>query len=163
MKRAGKPGPKEIRGEGEKRKAFDARFAEAIRASATRKDACAIVGISVDTFGRYMKEYPDFAEMVERVELEVKAEMIAVVRKAAVEGNVVVTVRRRKIAGVVVAEEETVRKEKDVGAAKWWLSRRYPEEWGDRLALSGPDGGAIQIQFADQLDRIYGKGGSGGG
>ena len=38
----------------------------------------------------------------------------------------------------------------DMQTARWFLSRRRPEKWGDRLALehTGKDGGPIQVDVA---------------
>lgn len=112
---------------------------EALRLGSTRRAACACAGISEDTFAIWLKRYSDFSDLVNRVEGEVERRMAATIIKAANDG--------------------------DYRAALEWLKRRRPADWGDvsKHEHTGPDGGAIQLQFADQLDRIYGKGGSGGG
>lgn len=41
----------------------------------------------------------------------------------------------------------------DTKSLQWWLERRHPDRWGrrDRLALSGPNDGPVQVQ-ATYLD-----------
>ncbi|HRI45151.1 MAG TPA: hypothetical protein PLV39_13410 [Fimbriimonadaceae bacterium] len=85
--------------------------------------------------------------------------MVDIVRRAAQEREVVVTKRIEYPDGGVLVETKT-HTEIDAKIALEWLARRRREDWSptQKHELSGPDGGAIQLQFADQLDRIYGKG-----
>ncbi|HRJ96859.1 MAG TPA: hypothetical protein PLL78_09245 [Fimbriimonadaceae bacterium] len=110
----------------------DARLVKALKLGATRVDACRYAGISEDTLARWIVKYADFAEMIERTEAEVAVRMSGTVVKAG---------------------------QNDPHYALKWLERRRRAEWSptQKHELSGPDGGAIMMQFQDQVDRIYGE------
>jgi len=69
--------------------------------------ACAYAGISRETYYSWLKENPEFSDRM------AKAQEYA--RIAA--GNVVMN---------------AIVRDKDVATARWWLEKRYPEEFGGR-------------------------------
>lgn len=136
---------------------IDKKIETALATGNTRRAACAFAGISEDTFGRWIEKYADFADLVARSEARCEVQMTAIIYKASQEREVTVTKTVRR--GNDVITETVVKKEFDWKAALAWLERRKSEDWAARSKHehTGPDGGAIQLQFADQLDRIYGK------
>src|SRR3989344_4098302 len=70
-----------------------------IRAGNTYKDACAMEGISYQTFNEWRHEYSDFSDALEKAEAACKAVRIALILRAG---------------------------EKSWQAAAWYLERRYP-------------------------------------
>lgn len=131
----------------------------ALEGGNTRRATCHHAGISEDTFADWMRKYSDFSDLVEMAEASCEFAMVDIVRRAAQEREVVVTKRIEYPDGGVLVETKT-HTEIDAKIALEWLARRRREDWSptQKHELSGPDGGAIQMQFADQLDRIYGKG-----
>lgn len=84
----------------------------ALRAGNYRVAACKFAGISVDTFGRWMKagnageeRFAEFAEQVKQAEAQAEASLVATIRKAA--GD-------------------------HWQAAAWLLERKYVTRWGRR-------------------------------
>jgi hypothetical protein len=75
------------------------------------KDACAMEGISYETFRTWEKEKSVFSVALKKAEAECKAARIATVLKAS---------------------------EKSWQAAAWWLERRCPEEYGRNLQEQKP-------------------------
>jgi hypothetical protein len=75
----------------------------ALRKGGTRKAACDVVGVSQDSFARWLDRYADFADLVKRAEAEAEAEMVGAIH---------------------AASKETWQ------AAAWWLERRRNEDWG---------------------------------
>lgn len=69
-----------------------------------RVDTCALVGISYETFSRWMKE-EEFSEAIKKAESICKARNIAIIQKAALTTWT---------------------------AAAWWLERKHPDEFGLR-------------------------------
>lgn len=87
------------------------------------------LGVHPDTFYRWLREgeraksglVRQFYEAVKRAEAEAIARNIALIQKAAQEGN--------------------------WQAAAWWLERKYPEEWGrkDKMDIHTEGGLVIRI------------------
>lgn len=102
----------------------------------TRRTACALAGLSEDTFGRRMLSHADFAAQVTQKEAEAEAKAVATVLRAS---------------------RETWQ------AAAWWLERKHG--WVRRLEHTGKDGGPIQwdmTRYTDeelaQMERLHLKG-----
>lgn len=97
-------------------------IADRLRDGCTRKDAAGSVGVSEDTFARWLARYADFAGLVEVAEAACAVRMTTIVTTAAVT---------------------------DWKAAMEWLKRRRRDDWGDRSAVdtevSGAGGGPIRI------------------
>lgn len=74
-----------------------------LRKGCSYKDACAMEGISYETYRTWQTEKPAFSVAIKKAEAECKADRIATVLKAS---------------------------EKSWQAAAWWLERRCPEEYG---------------------------------
>ena len=75
------------------------------------KDACAMEGISYETFRTWQTEKSVFSVAIKKAEAECKAARIATILKAA---------------------------EKSWQAAAWWLERRCPEEYGRMVKEEKP-------------------------
>jgi hypothetical protein len=85
---------------------------ETIRSGATQRDASALAGISEDTLSRWKREDGDFAEQMRQKEIEFKMENVKIIRKAA---------------------------EKSWQAAAWFLERKYPNEYTNRVRIEQPE------------------------
>lgn len=85
-----------------------ATICEKIRNGATAKDACGSVGITRETYFKWLREDADFSDAVMRAEDECAAQMAACIAAAA---------------------------PTDWRAAESWLKRRRSEDWGDRQSL----------------------------
>lgn len=85
------------------------RLLEALRQGSTRRRACALAGISEDTLARWQRENADFAGAVIKAENQAELTFVKTLLKAAKRG--------------------------DVRAAKFWLERRRPQEWGVSQAV----------------------------
>lgn len=142
---------------------IDKKIETALATGNTRRAACAFAGISESTFQRWFEKYDDFGALVARSEARCEVQMTAIIYKASQEREVVVTKTVKR--GNDVITETVVKKEFDWKAALAWLERRKSEDWAARSKHehTGPDGGAIQMQFLENVDRVYGKEGSGGG
>lgn len=91
----------------------------------TRKAACGCAGISQDSLARYLRN-ADFADAITGAEAEAAAKMTRVLTKAA---------------------------ERDWRAALAWLSRRRPEDWGNRLRVSTASDADLLREAQAILDR----------
>ena len=108
---------------------------EALENGATKKMAAACAGISVDTLSRWIKLNAVFAAKIAYAEATQGLRCLESIKKAALE-RVETTVKRieHKDGGVTtITETRTVI---DWKAAAWWLSKRYPEEYGNRTRVS---------------------------
>lgn len=82
-----------------------------LRKGCSYKDACAMEGISYETFRTWEKEKSVFSVAIKKAEAACKVERIATILKAS---------------------------EKSWQAAAWWLERRCPEEYGRREVEEEP-------------------------
>ena len=97
---------------------------------ATRTGACAYADISMDTFTRWMKEYSEFADAVQKSEGRAEVYFSSVITSASKE---------------------------HWQAAAWWLARRRPDEWREKKYIDAdfalkPGSAAVTISPAE-LDR----------
>jgi hypothetical protein len=99
-----------------------------LQAGMTKREACAVCGISPRTLERYQADSGAFVASIEKAEAEAAAAAVLAVRKALQAGTWT--------------------------AAAWWLERRRPQEWGkvERVEASGPGGGPIQHEHHGQVD-----------
>lgn len=88
-------------------------IAKAVREGSTQRDAAILGCISEQTFYQWMKHKPDFAEALEKAELECKNRNIKIIQKAAIT---------------------------TWQAAAWWLERRYYKEFALRNEWKIGDG-----------------------
>ena len=95
-----------------------------LRKGCSYKDACAIEGISYETFRTWQTEKPVFSVALKKAEAECKAARIATVLKAS---------------------------EKSWQAAAWWLERRCPDEYS-RIPKEEPEN-AITIEELEEAGR----------
>ena len=82
--------------------------------------ACEYVGISEDTFYRWIKEKSEFSESVKKAKAKAVARNVMIIEKAA---------------------------QKTWQAAAWWLERTNYKRWGrkERISVDTPDG--VEIIF----------------
>src|ERR1051326_2259391 len=105
------------------------RLLDAAATNASLTDIAAFCGISVDTLDRYRKD-PQFGPEFSRAE-----------------------------APPVLSASLSIRRSWESGdwrAGAWYLERRRPADWGkrDSLAVTGKDGGPLQIEGAYDWDRL---------
>ena len=93
-----------------------------LRAGNTQKDSARLAGIAEDTYYTWKKEHTEFAESMEKAELECKARNIAIIQQAA---------------------EHTWQ------AAAWWLERKHNMEFALKQLneITGKDGNPIQLTY----------------
>lgn len=84
-----------------------------LRAGVPRTHACAASGVSHDSFMRWL-DFADFAEAVKKAESDAVARNVAVIQQAA---------------------------RTTWQAAAWWLERRYPEDFRNRVEKDVTTGG----------------------
>jgi hypothetical protein len=63
------------------------KIVNALSVGAYQKDACAVAGISDDTFANWCKRYSDFSDRVSRARAEGWIADLAVIRRAAIDGD----------------------------------------------------------------------------
>lgn len=80
------------------------RIVDALATGVSVRDACAFAGITETTFFEWVKAKPEFAEATTRARSEGRIGAAAIVRRAAING--------------------------DVDAAQWYLERTDPMNWG---------------------------------
>ncbi len=95
-------------------------FLEAFQLHANVSAAAKAAGVSRNTIYARRRANPEFAALFNEAEQKALDNLELCIYKGALEG--------------------------DLKAAMWFLSRRRPEKWGDRMALehTGADGGPIQ-------------------
>jgi hypothetical protein len=91
----------------------EAKILKALRQGSTRRAAAGYGGVASDTFERMLKRSADFAAQVELAEAEVEVAIVNDVRRAIHNG--------------------------DTAAAKFWLERRRPNEWGAKITDADQD------------------------
>lgn len=104
------------------------RILSALRAGNTRTASALYVGVDYSTLKRWSDRNAEFRAALDRAEAEAEVRYVAVLAKAANEG--------------------------DTGAAKWWLERRRSEDWRERKELqhTGKDGESLSALSDDDLD-----------
>lgn len=94
------------------------RICTALSAGNTRKDSAEYAGVSEATFGRWIKEYPEFEEDVQKAEADAVVRNVAIIQQAA---------------------------SKTWQAAAWWLERRRKNEWSAKTEVGNADGEPMKI------------------
>lgn len=92
------------------------------------KDACAMEGISYQTFNEWSKEKSEFSDAIKKAEVECKAGRIVIILRAA---------------------------DKSWQAAAWFLERRYPAEFARKEAPKSD--GVFQAIFSVPQSQFIGK------
>lgn len=80
-----------------------------IKVGGTQVDACRSAGISEQTFARWKRDHVDFVNAIQKAETECRIRKIARIDKAGREGT--------------------------WQADAWFLERKYPDEFGQKLTL----------------------------
>lgn len=86
-------------------------FVEAIKIGVKIKNACELIGINQDTYFTWVKEHPEFSDLIKRARGERTREALMVIRKAAL---------------------------KSWQAAAWYLERTFPDQYGLKAQLTLP-------------------------
>jgi hypothetical protein len=97
---------------------------QALSAGCYHKLAAHAAGISETTWCEWINTKPGFAELVEKAEAKASQRWLALIERAAEDGN--------------------------WQAAAWKLERRYPDFYGQpkvRHEVTGPNGGNIPVEF----------------
>lgn len=100
-----------------------------------RKTAAAAGGVSYQTLREWEKDFPEFAEAVEKAEGQAQQDLLARILYASQHG------------AVTTRPDGTVTEQPGAWqAAAWILERRWPRDYGRREAveMSGPDGGPLE-------------------
>jgi hypothetical protein len=111
------------------------RIAQGISAGLSKHAASSLGAVTEDTLARWEKRYAGFAAKIAHAEAEAEARYIGVIAKAAFGHEVVERKEVHKENGDVEVTV-TTRHEYDWQAARWWLSRRRRQDWGDRLDIT---------------------------
>lgn len=107
----------------------------ALKAGKPRYAACAVSGISCDTLANWLADNSEFSEMVRAAEDFAEAKYAAIIEKAATGWNEITVREVVTVTGAVETTTTKVRKF-DVGAAKFWLERRRPQNWRNNLDIT---------------------------
>lgn len=157
----------------------EATILEWVRKGATLRDAAEAAGVAERTLHEWKQRFPRFLQSLTHAEAECAASYAGVIRDASigiVTGEKIVVTetvfRKRKTTTgsgpdrMVVEEDEPFevtkttiveRTDRDWRAAESWLKRRKKEDWSERQEVSGPDGGAMQVdvQYRQMIERVY--------
>ena len=114
------------------------RILNAIRAGITREAAIAAAGISHSTFYSWLErgriarcgKFPDFLDSLKRAEAAAAIRNITIIQAAALGGQLLEKITTTRPDGTVVVIERW--SAPCWLAAKWWLERRFPHDWGRR-------------------------------
>lgn len=103
------------------------RITDALRGGNTRRASCAAGNISQETFARWLAEYSDFVDAVEKAEGDAELRNLAVIQ---------------------TASQTTWQ------AAAWWLERKHKADWSSRVEQTGADGQPVKVivEYADPKD-----------
>lgn len=104
---------------------------DALRSGNTRRAAAAAAGISEDTLRNWEQSYSGFSELLARAEADAERGYLKIIETAA-KPRKVVKRKVKKVPGVGTIIEYTEYEEIDWNAARWWLSRRRRDAFGDR-------------------------------
>lgn len=145
------------------------RICEAIEKGLTYAAACALAGISYETFRAWMddasknadSEFSAFSVAVEHANARAKELLIERVQAAA-NLHDVVTVKRVMNVGedgeTLVKEETHTSREWDWRAASWILERRFKSEYGASLELGKLSDAELLNAIAEGLSNLSGDG-----
>lgn len=97
-----------------------------LRKGCSFKDACAMEGISYETFRTWENEKPAFSVAIKKAEAECKVARIQTVLKAS---------------------------DKSWQAAAWWLERRCPDEYGRMVKEEKPEN-VVTIEELEEAGRL---------
>lgn len=95
------------------------------------ESACALVGISRSTYHKWMKEFPDFSDAIEKARAEAVQGYLGVIKNAADSGT--------------------------WQAAAWWLERVLPAQYGRKTTVETISTDAFMAKVAEleaELDEL---------
>jgi hypothetical protein len=105
-----------------------------VREGLSFSSACQSIGIHLDTGSGWRQQFSEFSEAVYRAERESEAELLGVVRKAAIGHDT-------KTTKYIVSDkdgeriEETTSFKYSPSYAQWILARRFPEQWSEQRRI----------------------------
>jgi hypothetical protein len=111
------------------------RLIEGIRAGNYIYTSCAYAGIHKDTYYEWLEKakLPDASPLLKRLSDEVEK------ARAEAEMRNVLNIQRAASGGTWQA-------------SAWWLERSFPDRWGRKTEISGPNQGPIQLEVTrDEL------------
>ena len=111
------------------------RLIEAIRAGNYIYTACAYAGIHKDTYYEWLEKakHPDASPLLNRLSDEVEK------ARAEAEMRNVLNIQRAAGGGTWQA-------------SAWWLERSFPDRWGRKTEILGPNQGPLQVEVTrDEL------------
>lgn len=88
--------------------------------------------------------YVDFLDAVEEARAKAEARVIAALQRSALGGEVSKLTEWTDDQGNLHREVTFTRP--NVAAQTWWLERSFPDRYGRRIEVSGPEGGAIPVE-----------------
>lgn len=114
---------------------------EALKAGNYIITACQYAGISKDAYYDWIHKaqdpeadpiYKRFSDTVEKARASAEVRNVMNIQKSAQDGT--------------------------WQASAWWLERSFPDRWGRRTTVTGPDSGPIQVEVTKEalVDRIMG-------
>jgi len=108
---------------------------EGLKSGMTRRAAAAYAGVSQDVIYDWINKKANFATQVMEAENIAESRYTSVIVKAAFGHDVTVEKTVTRPNGDIITTVETKR-EYDWQAAKWWLSRRRRQDYGDTLNVN---------------------------
>lgn len=111
------------------------------------REMAGVFGISWDLFKKWKRQYPSFADAINKGRLNIDAEVIAALYKRATGQFSVPHTEVIKYKDYYETLEMEKHYPPDVDAIKYWLNNRAREHWQQRSAVeqSGPGGKPIEI------------------
>jgi hypothetical protein len=123
-----------------------AKIIEGLKAGMTRTAAAGLVNIDVATLENWRRRYSSFLAQIDIAEQEAEARYIGVIAKAAF-GHEVTERKETHKANGEIEVIITTRRDYDWQAARYWLSRRRRDEWGDR----------VEIELTREIETLLGE------
>lgn len=127
-----------------------AKVIEGLKAGMTRTGAIGLVNMSRTTIQRWCERYPSFNAQVEAAEAEAEARYTQVIARSAFGYDVTQVTVTEDPAGGRTTITKTWR-EYDWQAAKFWLTKRRREEWGDSLHID------LDVEITTLIREIMGE------
>lgn len=126
--------------------------AKACARGATIAEIAEILKVHRATIYRWMAEHQEFCDAI-RVAQGIADERVGFSLYERAVGYTYNSVKILQDKGVPVLVPHLEHVPPDVGAAKFWLTNRQPDEWKERSSkeISGPGGGAIEVATIDKL------------
>ncbi|MGH9735446.1 MAG: terminase small subunit protein [Candidatus Acidiferrales bacterium] len=117
------------------------------------RQICKELGLTPSAVYRWLQERPEFQEQYARAreaQCQLLADEIVEIADTPEEG----TVRKQDAKGVETRTGDMLEHRRlRVDARKWILAKLQPHKYGDKQEVSGPNGGAVQVQLVSSIAR----------